>query len=98
MPNIVVTWSAGTEKLAATVSHAMLVVPESVDHHRVYFAAHTKEQLAQMTAVVLEMVVRNGGGDVIELALRIIDRNPAGQFRGIPEREWPSRADGGEAR
>jgi hypothetical protein len=98
VPNIVVTWSAGTEKLVATVSHAMLVVPEGADHHRVYFAAHTKKQLAQMTAVMLEMAVRNGGGDVIELALKIIDRNPAGEFRGIPRRDWPSRAEGGEAR
>lgn len=81
-----VSWDSGSEKVAATTDHAMMVLLDgSADStsdrssHRVYWTGSALRQ-AQMCAVVVDFIKRMGLG---KLVLRILAQNPEpGETRG----------------
>jgi selenophosphate synthetase-related protein len=81
MPTLAITWDSRTEKLAATVDHALLVVPQGPDGHRAYFAA-TDQQLGEMLAVVIALAARRRNGAALLVAKQALGEGEPGDFRG----------------
>ena len=73
-----VRWTADSEHVEGTSTHALLVVPDQPGSHRAYFVSQNKTQLAQLCAVVFGLAIENG---VADLVMQIVDDNRGGSFR-----------------
>ena len=84
---VVVDWRVDADQGApehavnADTDHALLVLPDKPGTHRVYFACSSREQLAQMAAVVVSLVHEQG---LFGLVAHILATNPMpGIFRDV---------------
>jgi hypothetical protein len=88
-PVVNIGWDSKTEKLAASVDHALLVVPHGPEGHRIFFAAND-QQLGDMTATVLSLAKRRRNGVALAIAHKALKEGQPGDFRGEVGKDGPN--------